>query len=182
MIAYLEGKVLKTQGEGVVVFTSGVGYEVFVVDHFPQPGDDIALYIFDYIREDRRELYGFAHEGAKAVFEKLIDISGVGPKLAGKILSAVPYETLVNGILAGDLVMLTNISGVGKKTAQKIILELKGVLVEQEADGATVQIDTEVMDALVSLGYKERDCRDVLEALTGETVEDRIREALRQLA
>lgn len=177
MIAYLQGDVRSVSGDSIVVQTGGVGYRVFTVGVAVQVGDSIELEIFDYVREDRRELYGFTDTNLYKLFLKMIDISGVGTRLAQKILTAVTYEQMMQHIGAGDVGLLTGIPGVGKKTAQKLILELKGVLViEEEVE------DTDTLEALVSLGYSRKDASDVLRNVEGESVEDRIKHALQLLS
>ncbi|MFH1631806.1 MAG: Holliday junction branch migration protein RuvA [bacterium] len=177
MIAYLNGIVRSATPGKLILLVGGVGYEVYSVGFDAIVEDALELYIHDYVREDRRELYGFTDTGMKELFEKLIDISGVGTKLAQKILSVGSRDEIADRILKGDLGFLTSISGVGTKTAQKIILELKGVLVQEED-----QIeDTDTLEALMSLGYSRKDCVHIIREVTGDTVEDRIRAALKML-
>ncbi len=176
MIAYLEGVVRSVDQNTIVVVTGGVGYRVFYIGFTPELGEEIAIHIHDYIREDRHELFGFTDVGMLKLFEKLIDISGVGPKLAQKILRAESSEELHRHILSGDVEFLTTVPGVGKKTAQKIILELKGVLVQEQDESPA---DSDTVDALVSLGYQRRDAVGIIKHLTAESPEDRIREALK---
>lgn len=178
MIAYLEGDVLYGGDGFAVVRTGGIGYRVFPVGFVPLPGSTIAVHVYHHIREDREELYGFESRDLMQWFEQLIDISGVGPRLAQKILAPGDAAAFQRSILQGELGYFTAISGVGKKTAQKIILELKGVLVTAEEEAP---LDQDTLEALLSLGYDRRDATEVIPQLTGETPEDRIREALRLL-
>ena len=177
MIGYLEGSVKSANQQRLILLTSGVGYEIFIVGFDAQLGERLELYIYDHVREDRRELFGFKSEGIKQLFERLIDVSGVGTRLAQKILNSGKHEEIIERIIAGDLDYLTTIPGVGKKTGQKIILELKGVLVS----GDTVA-DGDTLEALMSLGYSRQDCLPVLKQITGETIEERVRSALRLLS
>lgn len=176
MIAYLEGIVRQVDQDHIVVLVGGLGYKVYYIGFTPEIGEGLEIHIFDYIREDRRELFGFQDTQMMKLFEKLIDISGVGPKLAQKILRAGSSEQLHQHILDGDIEFLTTVPGVGKKTAQKIILELKGVLVQ---DQKVTSEDMDTIEALVSLGYQRRDAVAIIKHLTAESPEDRIREALR---
>lgn len=178
MIAYLEGEVIYTEDGHAVVKAGHIGYAVYLVGMNVLTGDQVTLHIYDHIREDRRELYGFLNRDLMMLFQKLIDISGVGPKLAQKILASGDASQMQSSILSGDIGFFTSISGVGKKTAQKIILELQGVLVS--TDEQTIE-DTDTLDALISLGYQKKDLTDILPHLTSERSEDRIREALRML-
>lgn len=178
MLAFVEGKIVCAEPDGVVVAVHGVGYRVYTSRQPGGVGDDIRLWVYEVIREDRFDLFGFVSRDELSFFERLLTIDGVGPKMALKILSAGTLDTVRGRILAGDLSFLTGISGVGKKTAQKIILELQGTIV---SDAATAQGDGEVIDALTSLGYVRTDLEAVLPHLRGTTTEARIKEALQML-
>ncbi len=180
MIGYLEGEVIARRPDWLILKVGGVGYKVYSVGFDGQIGQSLAIYTFDLVREDRRELYGFASLEALELFETMIEVNGVGPKLAAKILSNAAHDSVIEKILAGDVDFLTGIPGVGKKTAQKIILELKGVLVTESDEPNSV--DEEAIDALVGLGYARRDVADVLRDVVAESTEDRIRAALKQLS
>ncbi|MDP2631543.1 MAG: Holliday junction branch migration protein RuvA [Candidatus Uhrbacteria bacterium] len=177
MIAYLEGAVRSVRPGRLVLLVGGIGYEVFAVGFDAEVDTALQLHIHDYVREDRRELYGFTDRPTQELFERLIDISGVGTKLAQKILSVGTRDDIADRILKGDLGFLTSISGVGKKTAQKIILELKGVLV-QEDDRIE---DADTLDALMSLGYPRNHCIEIIRQVNGNTLEEKIKDALRLL-
>ncbi|MFH1711667.1 MAG: Holliday junction branch migration protein RuvA, partial [Patescibacteria group bacterium] len=147
MIAYIEG-IVREAGDGwLIVQTGGLGYKVLTVGCSAEVGETVSLDIFDYIREDRHELFGFTDRAVYSFFVKMLDVPGVGPKLAQKVLSSVNQEELTQHIMSGDVGLLTSVPGVGKKTAQKLILELKGVLVMDEPIE-----DTETLDALMSIG------------------------------
>ncbi len=179
MIAYLEGTVRGVESDAVIVLAGGVGYRVFLCGAFPEVGETVSYEIYDHIREDRRDLFGFKTTTSRDLFLAMIAISGIGPKLGQKVLRHYPAETLLEILHQGDLARLTVIPGVGKKVAQKILLELKGVLVEE---GGEAPIDGETLDALVSLGYLRRDVESILPTLTGKTTEAKIREALTLLS
>lgn len=144
-------------------------------------GEDRLLYIHDHVREDAHDLYGFLSWAEQEFFERLLSVSGVGPKVALTLLSAGSVETVRHAILQGDLAILTSVPGVGKKTAQKIILELKGQLVEEEGMNSA---DGEVVEALVSLGYSAAQAREALKSVPSQftDISQRVREALRYLA
>ncbi len=178
MIAFLEGQVRAAGATSLVVQTGGVGYKVFPVGFSANVGETVALHIFDYIREDRRELFGFIDEEVRDLFEKLIDISGVGPRLAQKVLSVGSKEEITQSILLGDIEFLTRMPGIGTKTAQKIVLELQGILVLEDSSPA----DDDTFEALKSLGYSEKDIKSIITTLKEESVEGRIKEALRLLS
>ncbi len=178
MIAFLEGTIQSVGLDTLVLRVGGIGYEVYYTDVTPMVDQPLSVFIYDYIREDRRELFGFAEEGMRDLFERMIEISGIGPRMAQKILRAAPREALYSHIEQGDVTFLTQVPGVGKKTAQKIILELQGVLVRVEQIPAG---DSETVDALMSLGYGRSDAQAVAAKLSAESVEDRIKEALQML-
>lgn len=181
MIITLAGKVTHRDANFVVVETAGVGYQVQMNKpslHALKPGTEARLWTHEHLREDARELYGFLAEAEHRLFLKLLGISGVGPKLAMNILSLGAVREIEAKIDAADLEWLTRVPGVGKKTAQKIVLELKGKL----AVGPSGR-DEEVLSALVNLGYARDRAREALEHVgaADRPVEDRLREALRQL-
>lgn len=159
-----------------VVFTHGIGYRVFYMGCSPQIGELVSWHIYDHIREDRRELFGAPELMTIDLFQKLIDINGVGPRLGQKILGSANPEQIQDRILKEDLAFLTSIPGVGKKTAQKIILELKGVLVKEEE---SPQDDYDTIEALVSLGYGRREAMEISRKVEGETIEEKIKYALK---
>lgn len=179
MIGMLTGEVKYANQNSFIIEINGIGYSVFSVGIRTVVGQNITVWIHDLVREDRRELYGFQDLETKDLFEQMIDINGVGHKLAQKILDSHSADDLKKHIIAGDLAFLTSLSGVGKKTAQKIILELKGVIVTENEDQF---IDDEVVDALTSLGYRKQDLSPILKHLTEKSTESRIREALKLLS
>lgn len=157
-----------------------LGYEVFV----PSPaldrlkvGQEIELHTHEYIRDDSRELFGFLTRAEHALFDDLMKVSGVGPRMGLHVLS-LGADRVHKAINEGDAGLLSTVSGVGKKTAQKIVLELKGVLTEA---GATT-MDDEAVDALRRLGYSQREAREALQHVgDAETTEDKIKAALKIL-
>ncbi|MEK7643115.1 MAG: Holliday junction branch migration protein RuvA [Patescibacteria group bacterium] len=186
MIARLEGKVLFRGTRFLIIDTQGVGYKVFTSLESLKLIDpkelSCELFTHLYVRENALELYGFATMAELEFFEVLIGISGVGPKSALNILSVVPLDTLKRAIATGDTTYLTKISGIGKKTAEKIIIELRDKLAGI-AGPASDHNTLDAIDALVSLGYSEREARSALKDVSGdaETVDAKIREALRSL-
>ena len=180
MIAYLEGTIVEYETDAVILNVAGVGYRVFSTRLSALPGETVKLFISEVIREDRHDLYGFVSKEERQLFVLLTNVQGVGPKIGQKILSATSVENLRKYIQAGDISFFTSISGVGKKTAQKIILDLKGVLVADEAGQAKVVRD-DVTDALENLGYSRDDIAAVIPHVTGETSEERVKSALRMI-
>src|SRR6478609_5350351 len=127
MIAHLRGKLLAKHPNQVIVETSGVGYDVTIsvptFSDMPATGGEVTLYIHTHVREDALALYGFLRSSEKLLFEKLLTVSGIGPKLAITILSGMPADEMVNAIRGNDVARLTKIPGIGRKTAERMVLE-----------------------------------------------------------
>jgi holliday junction DNA helicase RuvA len=157
VIAHLRGKLIQKEPSRVVVDVQGVGYEVFIplttFTVMPEAGADVSIDIHTHVREDVIALYGFSSRQERRVFERLISISGIGPRLAVTILSGGSVEGLVGAIKRGDLARLTSIPGVGKKTAERIIVELRDKLQDLSEEAAKPAIETDVLSALENLGY-----------------------------
>ena len=157
MIARLRGKLAEKEPSRVVIDVSGVGYEVFVpVTTFtalPDAGSEVSVDIYTHVREDVIALFGFSSRQERRVFERLISVSGIGPRLAVTILSGGSVESLIGAIRRGDLARLTSIPGVGKKTAERIVLELKDKLQEFTVEAAKPAVEADVLSALENLGY-----------------------------
>jgi len=157
VIARLRGKLAEKEPARVVIDVGGVGYEVFIptttFTAMPNAGAEVSLDIHTHVREDALLLYGFSSRQERRVFERLISISGIGPKLAVTILSGGSVEGLVGAIRRGDLARLTSIPGVGKKTAERIVVELKDKLQEFTEEPAKPVVETDVLSALENLGY-----------------------------
>ena len=162
MIALLRGVLLEKHPNQVIVETGGVGYDVTIpvstFTHLPNPGAEVRLRIHTHVREDALALYGFLTEDEKGLFEKLLVVSGIGPTLAVKILSGMTAPELVHGIRRGEVERLVRIPGVGKKTAERMVLELRDKLPpvtseEPEVAAAALSaIDQDVLSALLNLG------------------------------
>ena len=196
MITFLEGVLVEKQPTRVVLNVHGVGYEVFVplssFDRLPAEQQPCRLLTYDCIREDDHRLYGFASAAERDLFELLLGISGVGPKTALSALSGLSVRELKAAVVAGDVKRLSSISGIGKKTAERIVVELRDKLSAGEALEAVAGAaepsarDLRARDAilaLISLGYKQADAqqriRDVLPRLKpAATVEEVVRAAL----
>jgi Holliday junction DNA helicase RuvA len=163
MIAHLRGKLLAKHPNQAIVETAGVGYDVTIsvptFSDLPAIGAEVALYIHTHVREDLIALYGFLRPSEKLLFEKLITVSGIGPKLAITILSGMAADEMVGAIRGNDVARLTRIPGIGKKTAERMVLELRDKL--PEAGPATTPAvpamnatEEDVLSALVNLGYQ----------------------------
>jgi holliday junction DNA helicase RuvA len=165
MIGHLRGTVLEKHPNEVIVEAAGVGYEVQIpistYTSLPQAGAPVALRIYTHVREDTLSLFGFATGEEKAVFERLISVSGIGPSLAIKVLSGLATPDLIVAIRNGDVAQLVRIPGVGKKTAERIVLELREKLVGLESGGKAAapgdaagfsELERDVLSALQNLG------------------------------
>lgn len=171
MIAHLRGHLLFKTPQSVVVETGGVGYEVIIsiptFTALPAEGTEVSLLIHTHVREDALALFGFMNITEKRLFEKLLGISGIGPKLAVTVLSGLPPERLIAAIHGQDHATLTRIPGVGKKTAERIVLELKDKLQELTPTtiaGTTTPVSEDVLSALVNLGYQRAAAQKGIEA------------------
>lgn len=193
MIAHLTGLLRQKTLETCVVDVGGVGYEVFVplttLSQLPQEGERVSLFVHTAVREDAISLYGFASARERTAFRLLISVSGVGPKLALSILS-IAADDLVRAISSGDLSRLSSIPGIGKKTAERLVLELKDKIaktftVSPASAEAAAEGEDDLISALINLGYKEpaakAAARRVSKEHAGAPFATKIREALRLL-
>jgi len=161
MIALLHGILLEKHPNQAIVDAGGVGYDVAIpvstFTHLPDPGAEVRLRIHTHVREDALALYGFLTQEEKTLFEKLIGVSGIGPTLAVKVLSGVAAPDLIVAIQRGEVERLVRIPGVGKKTAERMVLELRDKLpaisgAEPEAPTPLTAVDQDVLSALLNLG------------------------------
>ena len=192
MIASLNGTVLTKRPEGVIVDVNGVGYQLSVplcsLTDIPEPGETVFMHTYTHVREDALQLFGFLNEKDREVFTTLIGISGVGPKLGLAILSGMPAERFVEAVQNEDVTMLSTIPGLGKKTAKRLILELKGKLPSLEpGESPSSQASQETIDAisaLVNLGYKKQFSEKAVETAIRNgagSIEDIVMESLKNL-
>ena len=192
MIAHLRGKLLAKHPNQAVVETAGVGYDVTVsvstFSDLPSVGGEVALHIHTHVREDQIALFGFLRPAEKQLFEKLITVSGIGPKLAVTILSGMPADEMVAAIRGNDAARLTRIPGIGKKTAERMVLELRDKLPaervgEAAAPAALTATEQDVLSALVNLGYQRTAAEKAISpAAKNGSFETMFREALAVLS
>ena len=161
MIAHLRGRLLSKHPNQAIVEAGGVGYDVTITvptfSDLPASGSEVALFIHTHVREDALALFGFLRAAEKQLFEKLLQVSGIGPKLAITILSGMPATEMVGSIRSGDVARLTRIPGIGKKTAERMVLELRDKLEafgEAPAPKLATPVEEDVLSALVNLGYQ----------------------------
>ena len=179
MIAHLRGKLLSKHPNQIVVETSGVGYEVNIsvptFSELPANGSEVALHIHTHVREDLIALYGFLRPAEKQMFEKLMTVSGIGAKLAITILSGMAADEMARAIRGNDLARLTRIPGIGKKTAERMVLELRDKLpaaagTSAPSTPAISPTEEDVLSALVNLGYQ----RAAVEKALASAVKNRV--------
>jgi holliday junction DNA helicase RuvA len=197
LIARLSGTLLEKRGDVAVVDVGGVGYLVHLslqsMARLPAEGAEVRLRTYTHVREDALQLFGFANEDEERLFLLLIGVSGVGPRLAQTILSGMPAPELAAALIGEEIGRLTQISGVGKKTAERLVLELKDKLKTSGLLGRTAQAAVPLsgsgalISALLNLGYKPAAAERTAEAVRrslgpAAAVEDQLREALRLIS
>ena len=188
MIGQLKGEITHKDERFIILNVSGVGYKVYISPETSQnlkEGTSANLWTHLVVREDALDLYGFLVKTELDFFQLLIGVSGVGPKSALSILSLAPPDTLKKAITANDSSYLTQVSGIGRKIAEKIILELKDkvIALPGEDTGGNLTQEAEAIQALETLGYSAREAREALRQVSAEkvTTEDKVREALKSL-
>ena len=191
MIGRITGKLLVKQPPQITVDVNGIGYEIDVpmstLYQLPATGAEVVLYTQLIVREDAHLLYGFATEAERALFRQLIKISGIGARTALSVLSGLSVADLHEAVRTKDAARLTRIPGIGKKTAERLLLELKDKLGGDVAGGAAVNravpASSDVINALLGLGYSDKEARQTVRQLPeGLSVSDGIRQALKLLA
>ena len=197
MIGFLRGRIADKQPNRLIVDVQGVGYEVHVpLSTFYDAGDegaDVTLRIYTHVREDALQLYGFLTDLERQLFERLIGISGIGPKLAIAVLSGMEPRVLLLSVQRGDVARLTSIPGVGKKTSERIVLELKDRLAQipgaAPAETASVngadRVRGDLLSALQNLGYHRPQAEKAIDAtlhtMSSPTFEQALKAALQEL-
>lgn len=198
MIGHLRGKILEKYPPLVLVETNGIGYEVYMpltcFHKFPEIGKEASIYTHFIVRDDAQILYGFNNKQERSVFREIIKVNGIGPKLALAILSGLSIKQLISAVEHEDITILITLPGVGKKTAERLVMEMKGPFkginsdvftqITETATGIAVtdnDIEAEAVSALVSLGYKCKEAKRMIRdiAKSGTDCESLIRNALR---
>lgn len=186
MIASLNGKLISKRPDNVIIDVNGVGYHVHVplniLSDLPAEGEDMFLYIYTHVREDSLQLFGFDSEDGKKIFTTLIGITGIGPKMALNIISGLSHDDFLNSIEKEDVAMLCRIPGLGKKTAHRLILELREKL--PASSGVKDRLYEDTLSALMNLGYKKNNAQPFLEKAYKKgfkDIEGLLRETLKEL-
>jgi Holliday junction DNA helicase RuvA len=191
MIGRISGILVEKNPPQLVIDVQGVGYEVDVpmstFYNLPKSGDPVTLFTHLIVREDAHLLFGFLTERERAAFRQLLKISGVGARTALSVLSGMSVDELAQAVILQEAVRLTRVPGIGKKTAERLLLELKGKLTAgagaMRPAGAAATSENDVLNALLALGYNEREALFAVKGLTPElAVGDAIRQALRVLS
>lgn len=182
MISYIKGRILEKALTYIILENQGVGYKVFVTPDALQKGvgDEVSFYTYHKVSEDGQALFGLPNFNTLQFFELLITVSGVGPKAALSILSAAPVESVKQAIASQDAGAFKRISGIGTKTAEKIIVELKGKMSAVSSQQSVSS--SEVFDALLALGYKQNEVREVINKIDSSKPQDQqLKQALQML-
>ncbi len=189
MIGKIEGQVIHIGDRFVIVNVLGVGYKLFVPKEVldqVKKDSNLSLWVYTAVRENSIDLYGFMENEELSFFEMLLGVSGIGPRSALSILDIAPVGVLRKAIAVGDMGYLTKVSGIGRKTAEKIIVELRDKLrgfEDDEFSSETIKEEKDVIEALKSLGYSQNESREAVKAIPHEIKEinERLKEALRIL-
>jgi len=187
MISRLEGKILMRGDRFLIIDVNNIAYKIFVTPKElknAKKDENFSLWTHLHVREDALELYGFREYAEMEFFEMLIQISGIGPKSAIGVLSVAPLDTIKKAISSGETSYLTKVSGIGRKTAEKIVLELREKLGELESQASGMfKEDQDVLSAMESLGYSRQEAREVVKQIP-ENIQgtgQRVKEALKIL-
>jgi holliday junction DNA helicase RuvA len=198
MISHLKGKLEHTDKNHIIIDVRDVGYHVNIpsstLSRLPKIGDELKLFIYQVVREDDLSLFGFISKEERSLFALLLSVSGIGPKASLKIISSFPIDKLVAAIASGDAEMITSVPGIGSKTAQKLVIELKEKIAKTYAikpsDMAVgikgdVPTVSDAISALIALGYSPKEARNtILQSgldLSTMSVEDIVKQALKRL-
>ena len=181
MYAYINGVITEIEPSYVVIDNNGIGYKVFVPNpFFYKENENYKIYLYNHIREDENSLYGFKDTEERDLFLKLIDVKGLGPKMALPMLATGSISGIIDAINRENILYLKKFPKIGDKVAKQIILDLKGK-VHTDTEIEIENSNDEVVLALTALGYKSSDINRVLPKLTNDTVENMIKEALKLL-
>lgn len=186
MIATLRGTVTDKLDQSIVIECAGIGYGVFVPNTTYgdlAPNKEARLFIYEHIREDMHDMYGFLAHSEKRFFEKLLSVNGVGPKMALSIMNLGSSEELAHIIASENVAVLTRASGVGRRLAERIILDLKDTFVDAALmTRAGKPADNEALQALIALGYSQPQAAQALAQIDAKDTKDQVRQALKHLS
>lgn len=181
MIGYIKGQIIDQDDRFVIVLAGNVGYKVYTPHRYLEENPEVSLYTYTAVRENAIDLYGFEQKEDLKFFELLLTVSGIGPKSAITILSNSKTSNIIEAIKREDSDLLVKNTGIGRKNAEKIVLELKNKVDEFEGN-EKMENQNDIIEALLSLGYAERQIREVLKKIEGENTKDKIKSALKYLS
>jgi len=190
MIAFLRGRIINKAGNYLILETGNLGYQIFVSENFLNNlkiDTEVEIYTHHHVREEAADLYGFKNLEDLELFESLLTVSGVGPKSALGVLAMASANDIKEAIIRGDADLLTKVSGIGKKTAERIVLDLKNKVQRLNASGETFNPlssqESDEIDALMSLGYSLSEARQALKSVEPEIAESgaRVKAALKKM-
>lgn len=186
MIGFLKGKILISSLSKVIIDVSGVGYSVHTTPKTVErlrSGNEASLWIHTAVRENDISLYGFETESELKMFETLLNVSGIGPKSALTVLGIAGVKAIEEAVISGNTSVLTKVAGIGKKTADKIVLELSGKIASSDELSSEAQADLDLFEALRALGYRDNDIQSVIKSIPTDisSTSERITFALRNL-
>lgn len=189
MISFLRGKIIRKKNNFIVLEVSDIGYQVFLSESLLSElslDSEVELHIYQQVKEDINDLYGFKEAGDLDLFEMLISVSGIGPKTGLGILNIASADDLKIAIANGEAGDLTKVSGIGKKTAERLVLELSGKmskLIDGSSLGQTTGVSSDELDALISLGYSLNESREALKGVDKEITDSaqRLKIALKKM-
>ncbi len=183
MIGYLRGKIINTDLKSVVLDVSGVGYKIYTNTSSLSTSKEAEFWTYLAVKENALDLYGFLKKEELDFFELLLSVSGIGPKSAMAILSIASLPNLRKAIATGDTGHLTKVSGIGKKNAEKIVLELKDKIKDLSGEMHSLSGDIDALEALKSLGYSEQESREALKKVTEiKDTGEKVKKALKLLS
>jgi holliday junction DNA helicase RuvA len=190
MIAHLTGKIISSKPTQIVIDVNGVGYVVFIsINTFEKISDKeiVSLFIYTNVRDDAINLFGFYSEGEKEMFELLISVNGIGPKLALGLLSGISVEELKTAIVSGNVARIVAVPGIGRKTAERVVLELRSKVGDIKEEGIATEpgIKKEAIAALNTLGYNPKTSEKIIHEIVSTdkniSLEELIKQALQKL-
>ena len=183
MYGYIKGIIKDIESSHIIIDNHGIGYLIYVPNPYSYKIDEeYTIYTYSYIREDEYSLYGFQNKEELAVFLKLISVKGLGPKMALPMLATGSVNGIIDAIERENILYLKKFPKIGEKVAKQIILDLKGKLASSETNNVVSSENTELIDALVALGYKQPDIKKIIKNVNLElSIEDQIKEALKLL-
>ncbi len=185
MLSSIKGNIKKINNNYLILENNGIGYKIFVGDIVDRVSEnqDLFLWTYQHVRENELSLYGFLQYIDMEIFEILLSVSGVGPKVALSIINSISPAVLRKAALTDNIDELVKVSGIGKKIAQKIIIEIKGKMKNIIIDDTDNEkdFDLEVYETLEALGFGQKEIRTVLKNIDGKTTEEKIKQALQQI-